>query len=637
MALDKSKYPNIGLLMGDLEDRYQGCLWNGIEDAVRKHEANLYIFVGKSINSHIFYENQHNIIYNLVSKNYLDGLLLPTGLLYNSIIFTEFYKFISHLKPLPVVSVGVKLDGIPSVISDNKNGMRKIVNHLIEEHGYRRLAFIKGPDMNDEANKRFEGYREALAANKIPYNEDLILPGNFVFTSGEEAVRTLIEHRRARFDAIVASNDEVALAVIDGLVKRGISVPKDCAVVGFDNITEGKFSSVPLTTVFQPIYESAYASTELLLDIIKGKAVQDKITLPTRLVVRRSCGCFPQSITNIESYTINRDQKAYSLEEHIKKNKNFIIDEMLKALDPRLQGNDETRVWLEILIQILSHGKKTDNPVEEFLSSLHEILIKVIHADGEVSLWQNIISILHNNVMPYMKDADEAFTYQIIFQKARILIADIMQVDQYFLRRHSDINIWIFRNIMQMIIASLDMDELMALLTTHLPRVDIQSGYVVFYERQITHPESEEWKIPGTSKLMLAFTNGVRHDIDKGKNEFKTMRLIPAEYLPKNRRFSFVIKPLVFRDEHYGYILFEIGPREGSVYETLRIQVSVAIHTIQLLKSVKAASSYEAYLADLAKKFEGEEKKQIESFLTQVRLNRLKIGIENKPVEADKS
>ena len=147
------------------------------------------------------------------------------------------------------MTVGDSLEGIPSVVFDFYSGMREQMMHLVRGHGYRRIAFIRGPEGHSEAEQRFRAYREVLSSCGIAFESSLVVSGDFLRDAGRRAVVALYDERRASFDAIAAVNDETALGALEELTRRGISVPHDVALTGFDDDDAVRWTTPQLTTV----------------------------------------------------------------------------------------------------------------------------------------------------------------------------------------------------------------------------------------------------------------------------------------------------------------------------------------------------------------------------------------------------
>ena len=126
-----------------------------------------------------------------------------------------------------------------------------------------------------------------LTERGIAIDPALISPGEFVRSSGSEAIRTLIDERQVEFDAVVAANDVTAFGAVEALAARGLRVPQDVVVVGFDDIAAARFFSPPLTTVRQPLRDQGLIAAEQVLALLRGEPPPSRTTLRTQLVVRQ--------------------------------------------------------------------------------------------------------------------------------------------------------------------------------------------------------------------------------------------------------------------------------------------------------------------------------------------------------------
>ena len=179
---------------------------------------------------------------------------------------------------------------IPHVNFENKAGARKLIDHLIEVHDYRRIAFLRGPENEEDSYWRERGYREALEAHCLPFDPALVAVGGF----NEEQARIPVEkwlREGVDIDAIFAGDDDAAVGVIMALQWAGKRVPEDIAVVGFDDVHLAHYLMPPLTTVRTPVEQSGREAVRQLVQLIHTGQAEQHILLPTELVIRRSCGC----------------------------------------------------------------------------------------------------------------------------------------------------------------------------------------------------------------------------------------------------------------------------------------------------------------------------------------------------------
>ncbi|MEM7035062.1 MAG: substrate-binding domain-containing protein [Chloroflexota bacterium] len=301
MASDLGKKrPTIGLLGDNLYFPYSILVHQSVSKVVAEQNADLFYFAGSSLASHLEFRGQGNIVFELIRKERFDGLLVVSSLLGGFIGHAGITQFCQQYSPLPIVSLGHEIEAIPSVIIDNRQGVFDAVSHLIEGHGCRRIAWIHGPENSQEAQARFSGYTEALTEHGISIDPNLLVPGDFQWESGVRAIHTFLDKRHLRLgidiDAIVAGNDNMALSAVETLQKRGIVVPDDVKIVGFDNNPETSIGAPNLTTVHQPFEQMGRVAAELLLSMLNGETSPPRIAMPAQLIIRQSCGC-PQELS----------------------------------------------------------------------------------------------------------------------------------------------------------------------------------------------------------------------------------------------------------------------------------------------------------------------------------------------------
>ncbi|HZC71466.1 MAG TPA: LacI family DNA-binding transcriptional regulator [Jatrophihabitans sp.] len=187
---------------------------------------------------------------------------------------------------------------LDSVGVDNRNGIAALVEHLLDEHGYRDLVFVAGPRQSPDSSERFAGFRRTLLAAGLPAPTKPHAIGGFTEAGGARAVRELLADREPP-DAIVCGNDEMAVGAVAALAELKLRVPADVAVTGFDDLAISRHLHPPLTTVAQPMRDiGAEGVRAVLARVADPTAPRHATVLATRLVLRRSCGCRSDGRTN---------------------------------------------------------------------------------------------------------------------------------------------------------------------------------------------------------------------------------------------------------------------------------------------------------------------------------------------------
>jgi LacI family transcriptional regulator len=176
---------------------------------------------------------------------------------------------------------------VPTIGATNWAGGLAATEHLTSL-GHRRIGFISGPPALLCSRARLDGYRAALEAAGIPMDEDLMRPGDFYHESGFTGTRDLMALPEPP-TAIFAASDQMAFGVYEALRQRGLRVPDDVSVVGFDDLPEARWSSPPLTTVRQPLTEMGMLAARTVLRLARGEQPDSqRVELATHLVVRDS-------------------------------------------------------------------------------------------------------------------------------------------------------------------------------------------------------------------------------------------------------------------------------------------------------------------------------------------------------------
>ena len=193
---------------------------------------------------------------------------------------------------VPVVTLaGSPTPSSLNVRCDNESGIRALVRHLVDDHGYRSLGYVSGRADSPDNQTRSLAFEAAAAAAGAAFETGSDWQGNYSAAGGANVITALLDAGRKLPRAILCANDQTALGVIHALAQRGIRVPQDVAITGFDDVPVARHMHPPLTTIRQPMQELGATAFEVLyLRISKGGGKADTV-LGVELVVRESCGC----------------------------------------------------------------------------------------------------------------------------------------------------------------------------------------------------------------------------------------------------------------------------------------------------------------------------------------------------------
>jgi LacI family transcriptional regulator len=268
----------IGLLVPDLGTAYIGEIIRGIDAEVSLTDLDLILYT-----THRLSTKEANYIANL-ARGMVDGLLLVLPKAPEE----NIKNLAEHNIPFVLIDHQGTGHNCPAVGSTNWQGAYNGTEYLIQL-GHKRIGFITGTMDLGCSIDRLEGYKSALRTNHLPVCPELIYEGTFYQQDGYEGANTFIDLPHPP-TAIFASNDVMAFGVMDAVRGRGLSIPDDISIIGFDDIPPSALTHPALTTIAQPLEKMGRVATQLLVDMLNSPDKKSKrLELPTQLVVRESC------------------------------------------------------------------------------------------------------------------------------------------------------------------------------------------------------------------------------------------------------------------------------------------------------------------------------------------------------------
>ncbi|MBN1699690.1 MAG: substrate-binding domain-containing protein [Spirochaetales bacterium] len=575
----KKEYPTIGFFGPRLDAQYQIILWKGITEKAKEEGVNLIYFPGEKIDSDEAFESQANIVYKLAGKDNIDGLIVLSNIIGVYLKKNEMKEFCASFSPIPVVAVGNSYEGIPGIEVDNSIGIRQLVSHLVLDHDYRKFAFVCGPKKQNEVELRIRALRTALREFGLELDDEFIVAGDFVHESGVKAVDVLLKKGGGDFDVILAANDYMAIGALEALRCAGINVPDDMAVTGFDDIQSSSYCNPPLTTVYQPILEKGRKAMETMLDLLAHKPVGERTVLPTRLIVRESCGCFHRDKKVPSIININASNKK-PLHTNFGIFREKVIKECREGggYSYTLNKKDNLDKWIIQLVDAFYTDVKTNN-TEHFISRLNRILRVFISSDHDVLSWHRVVSLIRDTIITYRLNREELLMVEYLLEQARELIAEISQRFQGYKLMESERlsgRLWEVGNAL---ITSFNIENLIHVITESMRKLGIDRCYFSVYDK--------EKDFPYYAYLLLAYDRGKLKKLPQRGIRFKSDCLAPSLEIVKGTSNPFILEPLFFRNEQLGFIIFEMSVPETTIYDALRQQLSSALKGAFLMQETK--------------------------------------------------
>ena len=277
----------LGLIVKDITNPLYGKIAIGVEEACSENGYN--VIIG---NSQQQWELEVSKV-SLLKRRRVDGLVIFP--IQKGVDLSHIWELKKEDYPFALLAEvpGIEADLIRA---DDEKGAFEATQHLIHQ-GRKCIAYISGPDTALANDRRMRGYQQALATYDIVPKDELVLNGGWRLEDGYRAGKKMVQQHQKCPDGVFCYNDQVATGFIRAMVESGLNIPENVAVVGFDDAGVSAYLETALTTVEQPARKIGRMAAEILLKRIADKNSKSsvktpiqKVLLPTRLIVRESCG-----------------------------------------------------------------------------------------------------------------------------------------------------------------------------------------------------------------------------------------------------------------------------------------------------------------------------------------------------------
>jgi len=301
------KRKKIGVLIGDVTHNFSSRVCRTISAKADEYGYDVYYFTTfNSFGDSLLYGEGEQQIFSLPDYSKLDGVIIAIDTLNVSEGAAALLKRLKGLS-CPVVSLRGRIEGFYNVLVDETISLEHMLQHFITVHNFRDICFMTGRMDATDAKLRFDCYKRVMAENNIAVTDEMVFYGDYWKNKGKAAIDHFLSGRRPNYpEVIVCSNDYMALAVCRELGERGIRVPEDICVSGYDDLLEAQQCVPPLTTVAVNFEEMAARAVELIDEIDQGLAPEKDQYVFTQDKYRGSCGCKRHRVKN-KWYSITKE------------------------------------------------------------------------------------------------------------------------------------------------------------------------------------------------------------------------------------------------------------------------------------------------------------------------------------------
>ncbi|MET0410306.1 MAG: substrate-binding domain-containing protein [Polyangiaceae bacterium] len=561
---------NIGVFVDAVDPDYQQGILLGIHDEAQALDLDVTCFVGGILDGPES-ESDCNVTYALCHPARVDALIVLSGTLSNYAGMSRVSALCERFRDVPICSIGGALPGAFELAVDNRAGVRQALTHLAQTCGRRRIAFVRGPEGNDEARERFAVYQQVVRELGLASDAELVVDGDFLEPSGARAVKTLLDDRRQGFDALVAASDLMAMGAMRELIERKVAIPQRVAVVGFDDIEAARFATPALSTVRQPLYEQGQRALREVVARIAERGLPDHVSLDATFIPRESCGA--RSLTSMVNGLVAQvpdadnaqplpfDEAYRQALPHILRDVRRVLEEAGFECDPGLP--ETLLVQASTDIQGRSRGLLQGQSFVSFLEGV--ISSMTVTPAVDFSAWQEVISVMRRHLAWCLRrEVKWRRAAEDIWHRARSSVSHLAERIQ---ARKWLAEAALRRELHQSghdLLNARDVRELASVLASTLERLKVRACFVAIPD--------------GAERYRGLFSISDARIGTEFTSSFASERLLPEELVrDAPTATTWLVQPLIVRHRLVGYVVFAFGPAQGRSYAMLRDYLSAAV------------------------------------------------------------
>lgn len=575
----------VGLMIHHLENDYSTELLKGAIIAAEELDINLILLPGRGINAvdddekYSVYDYQYNVIYSYVSEKNLDALIVSAGTVGSYISQKEMLRFLNSYQNLPLLTMEVEYPGFPC-IHFHTGAMKLAVDHLINNRGCKKIGFVSGPMGNADAMERLHCYRIAMEEHNLPYDNSMIVYGNFSEAS-ENVVRKLLD-THPDLDAICFANDKMCIGGYHVFQERGIEVGKDILITGFDDSDVATSLRPMLTTIRTNICDMGYCAVKKIHQMLEEGSTES-ISLEAKLIVRESCGGSMQQ-DNMTNW-INMLPVEGAAEKIVA----TIFDQYIGDVKSLKRAAFVQKIWELTVQEFHDICKQQPLHAEEYIDRLNQIFHDTDTIQIQIPLLKKILEYVKNIACFLCKQKGISCTPVEAIHNAELNnLLDYSIRQQHILRTNLTYSNFLITNINNdMMYNSNDEEKSFFSIIKNLYRVHFKSSYIYIFPVPQIHYQYEKWTNPDCFFLKTYHIGRNLQTVNPPNQAIPIHRCINNEYTPKDRRFTFVMVPLFSNEEQYGLFVCELDLNYFSQIYSVAPQICSAVKLTRLVKELE--------------------------------------------------
>ncbi len=282
----------IGIFMGEVVSELQERMLKGIFKKAKELSYDAFAFCnfGEYGDNLLYAEGEKGVI-QIPDLSTFDGLIVGEDSFDINGMGDELYMLLKKRATCPVVYLKDPREGFLNVMVEQRAAIEDITRHFIKDHGFRDICFMSGSLLRMDAQARYQGFLDVIMEEGIPFNEYMVFEGDFWVDKGKEALDWFMEGRKTYPQAIICANDYMATAIGDELKHRGLRIPEDICISGYDDVLEAKRYQPGITSFQVPFFEMGEKAVEMIDNVCNGREQKTVEWMKPIMRRRGSCGC----------------------------------------------------------------------------------------------------------------------------------------------------------------------------------------------------------------------------------------------------------------------------------------------------------------------------------------------------------
>lgn len=591
----RAKHYTIAVMTGDTQSDYSEELMRGFYVSAQEEDVNIVLLMGPQMPTYCTdivtssitgsYRYQFDSIYQYTHFIKPDAAVITYGSL--SAFNTEQGKseFFEQFSDIPYLVIEDRSahEGVPFFETDNYSGMKDCVEHLVVDHGYRRIAFLGGPSDNFDSQERLRAYRDVMEAHGIQVTDAMIGYGDYT-DQVDKVVSDLLDNNPG-LEAIVSANDGMCKSCYRVCTARNLIVGKDIAITGFDDIRSASSMTPPLTTVSQNSFNISYMALKAAVAMCRGEKIESQ-KMPTILKKRCSCGCslmedlaaryipekeigafiekktqeLAEYLFSSVSYQKERDYLSKSLVEYF----TYIYDTIFQ--------NQHDRFCMDALLSILK--KVIEYPYLSNAQMLDSVtkLLQILMANARDILSQRLIASIISSTQQYVHSINvEKLEKEIYISNRKAWFVPAFTRDlasEAYLSHPQDI----FYRILE-----------------ELEKMGVRSAYFFLFDSSITHMPGESIEFPEEMNLVCFFNSRDLQFFHKAEQPRFTVKDGLMSYVAEENPACLTAAILFSEYKQYGVMLCDAAHEDIPFLQICSMQLGTLFYIIELSMKEKQA------------------------------------------------